>query len=551
MIALLILLSCNKDEGISPEDIASIWVEPENVELVTTTELAGFQDFEAYVELKTGEEYALDLVSWEISNLSSGTINSDGEFSAVQTNGGVTEIIAKHLGHEARASITVVYQQNITVGELEQAIYSAFESSDPTISDYPAILYPYGGVTVPRNLDGLGFSWDDDNVSSNQVYRIRFQTEITDISVYTSESEWISNHELWELISAANKQGEVEVYIETGVWDGTQLSDIRRGPSIGMIVNRLDARGSVLYWGGSTGSIMRIPISEAQSEVFIEANNCVGCHALVDSSSRLVVTHGGVDGRFSVFDVEEPTDPFEIVGTSDFNRLTFKAVSPDGKFIFGTNGPEATLYELETGVKVKSWMFEYPISHPDWAPDGDEIIAVIIKGTSRSDMEFTGGEIVRFSLNRNTLELGPEEVVIPYDPSINFYYPAYSPDGQWIAYNRSSNENERGCYAAPDAELWLMSRDGSIDIRLDNANGEGDLQNSYPRWGPLPDDDVLWLAYSSRRPYALQDTPNPQIWLTAIRPDRALDGLDPSDAPLWLPGQDNLSDNHLPVWWSK
>ena len=119
---------------------------------------------------------------------------------------------------------------------------------------------------------------------------------------------------------------------------------------------------------------MRIPIAEAEAEVFIETNNCVGCHALVDSTSRLVVTHGGVDGRRSVYDVEEPTDPFEIVGTSDYSRLTFKTVSPDGKFILGTNGPEMTLYELETGVKIRSWQSDRPVTHPDWAPDGDEIV---------------------------------------------------------------------------------------------------------------------------------------------------------------------------------
>ena len=28
-------------------------------------------------------------------------------------------------------------------------------------------------------------------------------------------------------------------------------------------------------------------------------------------------------------------------------------------------------------------------------------------------------------------------------------------------------------------------------------------------------------------------------------------GLDPSQPPFWLPGQNPTSDNHLPFWWSK
>ena len=551
MMVFLLGLACTKQEGISPDDIKMVWVEPETVDLVTTSETAGRSDFEAFVELKTGESYSLDLVSWEISNLSSGVISSEGTFTAVQTNGGITEVIAKHMGHEGKANVRVVYKENISVGDIDASIIDAFEAASPQESETPTLLYPYDGVTVPRNLDGLGFTWSDDSTSDGMIYRIHFETQITDVSVYTSAFEWISDHELWELISAANRQGEVSVSVEAGLWDGSSLTNVRQGPSIDMIVNRLDARGSVLYWGGATGSIMRIPIAEAEAEIFIETNNCVGCHALVDSTSRLVVTHGGVDGRFSVYDVEEPTDPFEIVGTSDYSRLTFKTVSPDGKFILGTNGPEMTLYELETGVKIRSWQFDRPVTHPDWAPDGDEIVFVRIQGMARSDMEFSGGELVRVFLDRDTLELGQEEILLEDDLDVNFYYPAYSPDGDWIAYNRASNHNPRGCYAAPDAELWLMSRNGNRHIRLDNANGEGSLQNSYPRWGPLPDDDVLWLAYSSKRDYALEYTPSPQIWLTAIRPELAAQGQDPSAAPLWLPGQDNLSDNHLPVWWSK
>ena len=246
--------------------------------------------------------------------------------------------------------------------------------------------------------------------------------------------------------------------------------NVRQGPSIDMIVNRLDLVDQFCIGVEQQAQSYQFNC-RSRGEIFIETNNC-WMSRLSDSTSRLVVTHGGVDGRFSVYDVEEPTDPFEIVGTSDYSRLTFKTVSPDGKFILGTNGPEMTLYELETGVKIRSWQFDRPVTHPDWAPDGDEIVFVRIQGMARSDMEFSGGELVRVFLDRDTLELGQEEILLEDDLDVNFYYPAYSPDGDWIAYNRASNHNPRGCYAAPDAELWLMSRNGNRHIRLDNANGE-------------------------------------------------------------------------------
>ena len=127
----------------------------------------------------------------------------------------------------------------------------------------------------------------------------------------------------------------------------------------------------------------------------------------------------------------------------------------------------------------------------------------------------------------------------------NYYYPTYSPDGEWIAYNRAQGN----CYAHPEAELWLMSRDGSVKIRLDRANGPDVLMNSFPRWAPLPDDDVLWLAFSSSRRYPPSDKEETQIWVTAVDTTLAAQGEDPSQPAFWLPGQDQYSNNHVPVWW--
>ncbi|MCK6518693.1 hypothetical protein L6R46_27005, partial [Myxococcota bacterium] len=113
------------------------------------------------------------------------------------------------------------------------------------------------------------------------------------------------------------------------------------------------------------------------------------------------------------------------------------------------------------------------------------------------------------------------------------------------------NRTVGGGYASAKAEVMLVKADGSVDLRLDMANGEGELQNSYPRWGPLPDSDVLWLAFSSKRDYAPADFGLPQIWVSAIDTAKAEQGQDPSSAPFWLPGQSTMSDNHLPYWWGK
>jgi Tol biopolymer transport system component len=136
----------------------------------------------------------------------------------------------------------------------------------------------------------------------------------------------------------------------------------------------------------------------------------------------------------------------------------------------------------------------------------------------------------------------------PGTPPTGFraYYPAFSPDGRWIAFNTSKGD----AYDDTDSQLWLADADGANPpLRLRKAAPEGVNTNSWPRWGPLPDDDILWLTFASRRPYGrVTQGFNPQIWVTAIDPTQAEAGEDPSFSSFWLPGQETNTSNHIPMW---
>jgi hypothetical protein len=183
---------------------------------------------------------------------------------------------------------------------------------------------------------------------------------------------------------------------------------------------------------------------------------------------------------------------------------------------------------------------------------GDALLVVHISGEWRNDATFTRGEIAEYPWDGESF--GSPRTVAYQTGEENLFAPAYSPDGEWIAYNRTdeglSQPEDPQQFAAGTTELWLMSRDGLTQIRLDRAMGDPTVQHRYPRWAPLPDDDVLWLAWSSNRPYAPLDAGEfPQIWVTAIDTVKAAEGEDPSEPAFWLPGQDTTSNNHLPVWW--
>ena len=550
MSFFLLLAACDGGGFLGSGDdggIVEIRVEPETISMEARDGAAAETDFTAVAVFGDGSEREIDLVAWESSNQSAGTIDEDGHFTSKDTNGGITTVTATHVGVAGSGEVTVVFVDSIVNGDLP-GIDDAFRSAEAS-GGGPEILYPEDGLRLPRNLEGLSFFWDRD--SDDQVSRLRLRSAITDISVYTAGESYTLNSTVWEQISASNREGEVEVSVSLGSWDGSQVSGVVEGPSQTLTVNRFDARGSVVYWASAEGGILRIPFGELEPEIFYrpEDDRCVGCHAISNERDRMVVTHGGINGMFEVVDISDPADPAIEVDTQPDERSTFKSIHPDGTHMMASTLGELSLYQLWDGAHVATYTSEDYLTQPDFSPDGTEVVAVRAKDQNNPDeFRFELGEIVKASFDLETAELGEWEVLVASDGSNNRYYPTFSPSGEWIAFNKAPGP----AYAHRAARLSLVKADGSIIIDLNKANGDGELQNSWPRWGPLPDDDILWLAYSSRREYPGKGaSQQPQIWITGIDERLAEQGVDPSSAPFWLPGQDVDSDNHIPVWWEK
>lgn len=554
--ALLLLpacvLACGKQgDALLATDVREVRVEPEGAELVVRPGEPAELDFTAWATFKDGSVAELDLVSWSSSNLSAGDIDSLGHFTTTDTNGGVTDIVATHLDLSSSATVRVVYTDDIVEDGVDEAVVAAFEASSPTEDADLRMRYPPVGAAVPRNLEGLGFLWPlpDDQPVASTVSRLRLRTDITDVSVYVQGNSWIASSDLFALVTASNRGGEITVQVESGTWEDGSLGPVVAGQETSMTINRFDARGSVFYWESNDEAIMRIPFGSRTPEEFWTAEDsggqCTGCHVVSKAADLMAVTHNGVDGRFTVIDVSDPDDLAVVVPPQDDARTTFSTVSPDGRVMIGSNLRQLTVFDLDTGSELAVFEHDLPLTQPDFSPDGDAVVAVRVTGQWNSDFQFLGGELVRLPWDGE--ELGEPELILPADPDWNYYYPAWSPDGDWIAFNRST---EFG-YSSDKAQLMLVSADGGEPVVLERANGVGELRNSYPRWGPLPDDDILWLAYSSLRTYALDDTDLPQIWVTSVDTTAAAAGEDPSTAPFWLPGQDPRSDNHLPAWWDE
>jgi hypothetical protein len=189
----------------------------------------------------------------------------------------------------------------------------------------------------------------------------------------------------------------------------------------------------------------------------------------------------------------------------------------------------------------------------------------------------------------------------------NNYYPSYSPDGQFIVFDRAPASQAvstiDGClnvgtpqescpndsFSNPAARLMLLgtvNTSSGKPIDLQNANGSPvaapqPLSNSWPRWSPFVQTyrsgRLLWVAFSSTRDYGVlvrnhragmyQCYPpdsfmqpggahhstfdplcqQPKLWMAAINLSET-NGVDPSYPAFFLPFQDISTHNHTPQW---
>jgi hypothetical protein len=209
---------------------------------------------------------------------------------------------------------------------------------------------------------------------------------------------------------------------------------------------------------------------------------------------------------------------------------------------------------------------------PTWSHDGSTV--VYVSTNAAKDGRLAQGQADLYSVPYNARAGGTAMPVQgASDPNLAEYYPAFSPDDHFIAFDRAPGSE--AMYYNPHAEVFVVPAPGGTATRL-NANTppactgavSPGITNSWAKWSPqvttCSGKTYYWLIFSSSRggmlfnPSNLMDgnnnLPTSQLYVTALVADGS--GNLTTYPALYIWNQPTTSDsfngshqsNHTPVW---
>jgi hypothetical protein len=476
-----------------------------------------------------------------------------------------------------------------------------------TASGGPCLVEPENNILYPQNWLRPRFRWTAANGENLFELRLHVANQINDLVVYTANMSWTMPRAMWDALRAHSPTEAMAITVRGGVQGGGALQGEALGTQTSMGIAPVQATGAIVYWTtndvATGGSVLKgfSPGDETVGAVLTPTqytqgqqttSQCIGCHtstpdgefaAFTTTTTSQAEWNGGV----ALIDQEAGTVGaaptfMSPAGASALARWNVGGIifSPahwqtgDRRAIVSFDNDNTTSnivlswvdLEATTPTTSSGTLSRIGDSRlagaPAWSHDGKTVAYV-------STNRVCTGRLGNCTPNYN-MPPDPGSVAdiytVPYaggaggaatglsgasDPTLQEYYPAFSPDDQWIAFNRIASD--LNLYNQPAAELFVISANGGTATRL-SANdppqcaGETSpgINNVWPKWGPaalVADGSTFyWMIFSSKR----YDRTTEQLYMTAVV--QQSDGSLKTYGAVYLWNQPATENNHTPAW---
>lgn len=529
--------------------LLSLSLSPKNPTLTQGLGETRTQAFKVMGTFVTGQKDVTAQVTFYLDDEDLGVFDG-GTFSSTKNRGGKTRLVAS-IGHRSDSTTLTVKVKARVLGTGTPAASESLFAGACTGTG-PLIVYPEPGVFLPPNLDDFTVMWTD---PTSDLWELTVASETLDLKLYAIQKSHKLDGTTYPLV--ANSNLEQPVTLSLRGLKQAKSGSCAAAPSQSIIFGNSPVKGGLYYWSASPDSaIIRYDFSQSGSlpQKAIEyygkrtAGDCVGCHTISGDGSRLAFTFTGGDGEAGILDIKNKS----LTTPKSAYNANFQVFTPDNTYIISSYAGALTLRDGAKGTLVATLDTGGKATHPELSPDGKTLVWVRPQ-TFVVDWDFRGGSIVTAPLQGQ--KLGSARVLVQGQAPQNNYYPAFSPDGKWIIFNRSASDS----YGDDEAQLFIVSASGGTPIELKKANQGTNRRNSWARWSPFSQfykgKQLFWFSFSSTRDYGTTIVGStlpltqrlPQIWMAAIDSALLAEGKDPSFPAFYLTFQE-ISNNHIAQW---
>ncbi|MDQ3032248.1 MAG: hypothetical protein M3Y87_07520 [Myxococcota bacterium] len=517
--------------GDGGSQVVQLVLDPPSVELSSIDGSMPSVTFRAYATMLDGQRVEVTPDRWTLAHDRLGAIDESGTFLVSGRAGGTVELVASMPGAitriEGRASISVNVDLTLPAHpSVPPSVIDRFgtlpESDDPFAA--ATILYPLEGARMPNNVAPPVVQWHP-RESGGDGFRITLTAPHAAVRGFayddgrTFQSSWPIDASAWRIVADSARSEEIEIRVDRLP---SSAEAIVPGNPVRIWLSEDGVFGTLYYWEVRTdpqaSDVLRIDAATgARQSVFGTSDGaCVGCHALSHDGRRLAAT---LDSR----------------GTSWVTALVDTATA--------TEPPPDLIAPLSPAYHFLSF-----------SPDDTRILASRAEGAD-------GASATRLVLLDGA---SGEEIPATGLPTGDAGYPAWSPDGGWVAWMDGGGDGPRGTDTATRITIAPVGEGdafGATRVLHDGASLEDTLEggstDSRPTWSP----DARFVAFAhGTRSVSASDIsgvpPRAAIYLVprdggdAIRLERGMGRDGPVDAfwPVFSPFSTEEADGTRLYW---